>query len=136
MTATVQGKLAARKMLVVKDDLEEAYNQAWHGVCEKIKGGEKIENLTGMLVLVTWRRAVDIYRSNHPAEHEDVDVADRGIEPDLAAEIDESARLQARLVELHGAIPATGDLLAIGTPPGEPDPSAPATEALQWARGQ
>jgi hypothetical protein len=49
---------------------------------------------------------------------------------------DESARLQARLVELHGAIPATGDLLAIGPPPGEPDPSAPATEALQWARGQ
>jgi hypothetical protein len=59
----------------------------------------------------------------------------RGAQAVLAG-ADEPTRLQARLVELHGAIPATDDLLAIGPPPGEPDPSAPATEALQWARGQ
>lgn len=104
VTATVHGKLAARKMLVVKDDLEEAYNQAWHGVCEKIKAGEKIDNLTGMLVLVTWRRAVDIYRSNHPSEHEDVDVSERGVEPDLAAEIDDREKLKQLISRLKGRL--------------------------------
>jgi DNA-directed RNA polymerase specialized sigma24 family protein len=104
VTATVHGKLAARKMLVVKDDLEEAYNQAWHGVCEKIKTGEKIDNLTGMLVLVTWRRAVDIYRSNHPSEHEDVDVSERGVEPDLAAEIDDREKLKLLIFRLKGRL--------------------------------
>jgi DNA-directed RNA polymerase specialized sigma24 family protein len=104
VTATVRGKLSARKMHVVEDDLEEAYNQAWHGVCEKIKAGEKIDNLTGMLVLVTWRRAVDIYRANHPSEHEDVDVSERGVEPDLAAEVDDREKLKRLFDRLKGRL--------------------------------
>jgi DNA-directed RNA polymerase specialized sigma24 family protein len=104
VTATVRGKLSARKMHVVDDDLEEAYNQAWHGICEKIKSDEKIDNLTGMLVLVTWRRAVDIYRANHPSEHEDVDVSERGVEPDLAAEVDDREKLKRLFSRLKGRL--------------------------------
>ncbi|HEV3319832.1 MAG TPA: sigma-70 family RNA polymerase sigma factor [Solirubrobacteraceae bacterium] len=104
VTTTVRGKLSARKMHVVDDDLEEAYNQAWHGVCEKIMAGEKIDNLTGILVLVTWRRAVDIYRANHPSEHEDVDVLERGVEPDLAAEVDDREKLKRLFSRLKGRL--------------------------------
>jgi DNA-directed RNA polymerase specialized sigma24 family protein len=104
VTMTVRGKLSARKMRVVDDDLEEAYNQAWHGVCEKIKAGEKIYNLTGILVLVTWRRAVDIYRANHPSEHEDVDVSERVVEPDLAAEVDDREKLKRLFSRLKGRL--------------------------------
>ena len=88
----------------VEDDLEEAYNQAWHGVCEKIKAGEEIENLTGMLVKITWRRAVDLYRANHPSEYEDVDVSERGVEPDLAGEIDDREKLKRLISKLKGRL--------------------------------
>ena len=59
---TVRVKLASRKMHVDSSDLKEAYCQAWHGVCEMIRRGTVISNLTGLLVEITWRRAVDGYR--------------------------------------------------------------------------
>lgn len=99
VTATVQSKLFSRKMRLITEDLEEAYNHAWHGVYEKLDAGVKIENLTGMLVLITWRRAVDIYRSNHPSEREDF-APERGIEPDLATEVDDREKLNRLISKL------------------------------------
>ncbi len=46
------------------------------------------------------------------------------------------SRLQARLTERYGAKPARGNLLELDLPPGQPDPTAPASKALQWVRGE
>jgi hypothetical protein len=47
-------------------------------------------------------------------------------------------QLQARLAERYGARVARGSLLELDPPPGEPDPAgaSPASEALQWVRGE
>jgi hypothetical protein len=48
------------------------------------------------------------------------------------------SQLQSRLAEHYGARPARGSLLELDPPPGEPDPAGagPASEALQWVRGE
>lgn len=50
---------------------------------------------------------------------------------------DPQAELLERLRTVHGMRPAKGDLLDLGMPPGEidPDDPTPATDALNWARG-
>ena len=45
-------------------------------------------------------------------------------------------QLQARLAERYGARPARGNLLELDPPPGKPGPAVPASEALQWVRGE
>lgn len=47
-------------------------------------------------------------------------------------------QLRARLAERYGSRPARGNLLELGPPPGEPGSAggAPASEALQWVRGE
>lgn len=56
----------------------------------------------------------------------------------VLADADEATQLQARLVELHGATLAQGDLLELDPPTVDPAPvsSRPATDALQWVRGE
>ncbi len=48
------------------------------------------------------------------------------------------SQLQARLAEHYGARPGRGSLLELDPPPGEPDPTgaAPASDTLQWVRGE
>lgn len=48
------------------------------------------------------------------------------------------SRLQARLAERYDARLAHGSLLELSPPPGEPDPAdaTPASDALQWVRGE
>jgi hypothetical protein len=61
----------------------------------------------------------------------------RGAQAVLAGASSDS-QLQARLVERYGARPAHGNLLELDAPPDEPDPSSatPASDALQWVRGE
>ncbi len=49
-----------------------------------------------------------------------------------------SSQLQARLAERYGARLASGSLLDVNPPPGVPDPAGatPASDALQWVRGE
>jgi hypothetical protein len=56
----------------------------------------------------------------------------------VLADAGEAAQLQARLVELHGATPARGDLLELDPPTADPRSvsARPATDALQWVRGE
>jgi hypothetical protein len=56
----------------------------------------------------------------------------------VLADADEATKLQARLVELYGATPARGDLLELDPPTVDPTLSSqrPATDALQWVRGE
>jgi hypothetical protein len=46
------------------------------------------------------------------------------------------SQLRARLAERYGARSARGNLLELDPPPGEPDPTAPASETLRWVRGE
>jgi hypothetical protein len=61
----------------------------------------------------------------------------RGAEAVLASASSES-QLQAHLAERYGAKPSRGSLLELDAPPGQPDPggAAPASDALQWVRGE
>jgi hypothetical protein len=56
----------------------------------------------------------------------------------VLADAGEATQLQARLVELHGATPARGDLLELDPPTADREPlsARPATDALQWVRGE
>jgi DNA-directed RNA polymerase specialized sigma24 family protein len=94
----VARRLSARNMRLDHSDLEEAYCQAWHGVCEQIADGVKIASLTAMLVEVTWRRAIDSYRELHAGQYADVDIDSRGVEVDLDERLDDQAKLQ-RLID-------------------------------------
>ena len=51
---------------------------------------------------------------------------------------DSESQLQARLAERYDARPSRGNLLELDPPPGRPDPAgaAPASDALQWVRGE
>ncbi len=48
------------------------------------------------------------------------------------------SQLQARLAERYSARPGRGSLLELAPPPGEPNPTdaTPASDALQWVRGE
>jgi hypothetical protein len=49
-----------------------------------------------------------------------------------------ASQLQARLAKRYDARPARGSLLELAPPPGEPNPTdaTPASDALQWVRGE
>jgi hypothetical protein len=49
-----------------------------------------------------------------------------------------ASQLQARLARRYGAKLARGNLLELNPPPGEPDSigATPASDALQWVRGE
>jgi hypothetical protein len=61
----------------------------------------------------------------------------RGAQAVLAGASSES-QLQVRLAERYGARPGRGSLLELDPPPGKPDAdgAAPASDALQWVRGE
>lgn len=102
--SVVRRKLSARNMHLDHSDLEEAYCQAWHGVCLEIKRGGEIQNLTGMLVDITWKRAVDTYRAERPAQHADVDIEQQAVEVDIDEQLDDLAKLKRFIDRLKGRL--------------------------------
>jgi DNA-directed RNA polymerase specialized sigma24 family protein len=102
--AVVRGKLAARNMHLDHSDLREAYCQAWHGVCVEIKRGGEVGNLTGMLVDITWKRAVDTYRGERPAQRADVDVDEQTVEVDIDEHLDHEAMIKRLVHGLKGRL--------------------------------
>src|ERR1700685_1576992 len=63
VVATVRGRLRARGVSLDESDLDACYAQAWQGLYAAMVAGETIASLTGWLVLVTFRRALDEHRS-------------------------------------------------------------------------
>ncbi|MGH2960130.1 MAG: sigma-70 family RNA polymerase sigma factor, partial [Solirubrobacterales bacterium] len=47
------------------------YNQAWFGLYTKLQDGQQIENRKGLLIQMTYRRAIDEYRTLHPDRQAD-----------------------------------------------------------------
>ena len=78
---SVRRRLLARGVRLDRIDLEEAYNLAWHGVCQAIAQGRRVGNLAGLLVDITDKRAIDIYRQRDEAMFADADVETHAVEP-------------------------------------------------------
>jgi len=91
----VRGKLAREGIHLDDADLDAFYNQAWHGVYGQILEGVQVENPPGLLVRVTYCRAIDEYRKLHVARRADeVEVAEHGLDPDTAQHLDDEAKLR------------------------------------------
>jgi DNA-directed RNA polymerase specialized sigma24 family protein len=95
---SVGSRLFARSVRLDRIDLEAAYNQAWHGVCQAIAQSRRVENLAGLLVDITCKRAIDIYRQRNEAMHADADVESHAVEVDLAERVDDQHKIE-RLLE-------------------------------------
>jgi DNA-directed RNA polymerase specialized sigma24 family protein len=121
---TVRGKLASRKMPVDESDLEEAYCLAWHGVFETIKRGTTVSNLTGILVEITWRRAVDIYRELRPAQRVDVE-DEHGVDLDVDGQLDDQIKLRRFISRVRGRLnPRECEAVSLCVIHGYPRPEA------------
>jgi DNA-directed RNA polymerase specialized sigma24 family protein len=106
--AVVAKRLALSGTRLAYADLEACYAQAWQGLYSAILEGEQIENPTGWLVLVTFRRALDEHRSRTGLKGELGVALDAGEaafeEPDLAGELDDRVRLRQVLEALRGRL--------------------------------
>jgi len=107
----VRGRLRSRGVAFDEDDLEECYAQAWHGLYAALLEGREIENPTGWLVEVCFRRAID--ESRAPARRARLSGAEGGsaelslsVEPDLAGALDERLRLRHTFEGLRGRLSA------------------------------
>lgn len=87
---TVSGKLAASKIRFAELDMDGFYNQAWYGLYTKLQDGQAIENRKGLLVQMTYRRAIDEYRTLHPDRQADPVVLETvGVEDPIAETLDQ-----------------------------------------------
>ncbi|MBI2690957.1 MAG: sigma-70 family RNA polymerase sigma factor [Solirubrobacterales bacterium] len=71
VTRTAAGKLGASKIRFAELDMDGFYNQAWFGLYTKLQDGQQIENRKGLLIQMTYRRAIDEYRTLHPDRQAD-----------------------------------------------------------------
>src|SRR5271165_3351756 len=101
----VRARLRAGGVTLDEADLEACYALAWQGLYTAVLDGREIDNPTGWLVLVSYRRAIEEQRARRrlgvPASgsHGDSEQAAQSrwrqaaCEPDLAAELDDRARI-------------------------------------------
>ncbi len=118
----VRGRLRTRGVHLDGGDLEACYAQAWQGLYAAIADGEEIANPGGWLAVVTFRRAIDEHRGARArgfGNLAQVETAgpERGVagahiartartEPDLAAELDDRAKLRQLFEALRSRLGA------------------------------
>lgn len=102
---SLRGKLASQKIIYAALDLDSFYNQAWHTLYMKLAAGEEIDNRRGMLVTVSYRRAVDEFRAMRPDQRVQVDSLDMlGAESDMDSALDDRAKLHQFVQSLRGQL--------------------------------
>jgi len=114
---TVRGRLRASGVSLDASDLDACYAQAWQGLYAAMLAGDEISNPTGWLALVTFRRAIEEYRSrrrSYPTEGmgepdgfhgaSGADAAELAQERDFAAELDDRTRLRQVFEGLRGRL--------------------------------
>ena len=118
--ANVRARLRWSGVCLDASDLEACYAQAWQGLYAAVLGGERIANPGGWLSVVTTRRAIDEHRARMRARCGGVGEAASGearesaapvfsharleCERDLAAELDDRARLRQLFEGLRGRL--------------------------------
>ena len=104
----VRARLRARGIAFDAADLEACYSQAWAGLYTAVLGGEEIDNRTGWLVLVTFRRAIDEHRARLREDREQIDDAVletyQASDGDLAQELDDRVKLRQLFEGLRGGL--------------------------------
>jgi RNA polymerase sigma factor (sigma-70 family) len=129
---SVRTRLRVRGVHLDGADLEACYATAWQGLYAAIAAGEEIANPAGWLTVVTFRRAIDEHRGASGREREatvgtgveSAESASRGhgwagraparwasveraaSEPDMAAELDDRARLRQLFEALRSRLNA------------------------------
>ncbi len=110
---SVRGRLRARGVHLDRQDVEACYAVAWQGLYAAVAAGEEIANPGGWLTVVTFRRAIDEHRSapgrrpgERAAAEPALEVERAATEPDLAAELDDRARLRQLFEALRGRLNA------------------------------
>lgn len=119
---TVRGRLHARGVHLDGGDLEACYAQAWQGLYAAIAAGEEIANPAGWLAVVTFRRAIDEHRGARARGFGRLAQVETGseresaagahvahtahAEPDLAAELDNRAKLRQLFEALRSRLSA------------------------------
>ncbi len=125
---TVRGRLRARGVHLDSGDLEACYAQAWQGLYAAIAAGEEIASPGGWLAVVTFRRAIDEHRGARArgfgglakvetgserglaGQAAGADVAHIApaarTEPDLAAQLDNRAKLRQLFEALRSRLSA------------------------------
>jgi DNA-directed RNA polymerase specialized sigma24 family protein len=111
--ALVRARLRAKGVKLDASDLEGCYAQAWQGLYAALVEGREVANPVGWLTVVTFRRAIDEHRARLrvPARAAGAS-AERHVEPqdapapehDLAAELDDRARLRQLFEGLRGRL--------------------------------
>jgi DNA-directed RNA polymerase specialized sigma24 family protein len=71
VTRSAAGKLAASNIRFADIDMDGFYNQAWYGLYTKLQDGQQVDNRKGLLIQMTYRRAIDEYRTLHPDRQAD-----------------------------------------------------------------
>ena len=105
--ATVGRRLRGAGVELDLGDIECCYAMAWQGLYTAVLDGQQIDNPAGWLVTVTFRRAIEEHRARartHRGSSEP-DAMPAG-ERDLAAELDDRARLRQLFEGLRGALSA------------------------------
>jgi RNA polymerase sigma factor (sigma-70 family) len=95
--ANVRARLRARGVALDIADLEECYAQAWQGLYTALLEGESVENPTGWLTVVCFRRAIDEHRArSHEQQLRDGPLhgLTGHVDPDLAGALDDRMRLR------------------------------------------
>jgi DNA-directed RNA polymerase specialized sigma24 family protein len=90
---------------VERGDLEDLYNLAWHVLYERLNAGVQIASQAGFIVEVAYRRGLDDRRRSEVlvAQEQEWPLV-HAVEPDLAARMDDSARLRSLFEGLRGRL--------------------------------
>lgn len=94
---TVAAKLNAGGIKLSSHDIEGAYNEAWHALYMAIQEGQEIENRTGYLVTVAYRRALKEFEASKWTRRSDADIDQLETSLDIDSQLD--AEMQIRHVE-------------------------------------
>ncbi len=113
-------RLRGRGVHLDAGDLEACYSQAWQGLYAAVLAGERIDSTAAWLALVTYRRAIDEHRARRglvaaPLEEDQAQgrlrhgatvCSDRGDDQDIAAALDDRARLRQLFEALRAQLSA------------------------------
>jgi DNA-directed RNA polymerase specialized sigma24 family protein len=113
VVGSVRGRLRAAGVPLDASDVDAAYAQAWQGLYAATLEGQRIVDPSGWLALVTYRRAIDEHRARQRVQWAAMPTGLDGngwrercvaSEPDLAAELDDRARLRQLFEALRGRL--------------------------------